>query len=275
MMKTKNYGFTMVELMVAITISLVGVLAATEVYVSTRQTNRLQAMQSRLTEDGRFAVSMLQRFVSQARFRSSPATGLPTGLLGYEQPISLASNALTLRFSPDGANQIACDGSVLAADITTSFPTFQIQSPAGSFSLQCARMTTPAVFPAPVSWIAPATAGAGNGTEVADFAVLLGIDTTGPAGVTPDYGCGVAVGGFSPRDCITDIYVAALPPLVTPNQVTAVRVCLVLRSEATDSSVVKPAPVQNCAGADIADSQNDRQLYRTFWTTVSLKNSAE
>ena len=58
-MKTKNHGFTLVELMVAIVISLVAVLAATEVYVSTRQTNRLQGMQSRLSEDGRFAVSML------------------------------------------------------------------------------------------------------------------------------------------------------------------------------------------------------------------------
>ena len=253
--------------MVAIVISLVAVLAATEVYVSTRQTNRLQGMQSRLSEDGRFAVSMLQRFLSQAGFRPTPSIALPVS--ATEPPIAVTGNVITLRFAHDGANQIACDGSVLTNSIGV-FQAFDIRQSGNS--LQCSSWVGGAAVNS-VSWIAPAPpgAGAGNGTEVADFAVLFGVDT-GPV-TAADFGCGVVSAAGKSRDCIADSYVAALPAGATSNQIKAVRVCLVLRSEAMDGSVVKPAAVRNCANtADIAGSQNDRKLYRTFVTTVLMKN---
>jgi type IV pilus assembly protein PilW len=255
-MKTKNHGFTLVELLIAIVISLVGVLAASEVYISTRQTNRLQGMQSRLSEDGRFAVSMLQRFLSQAGFRVSPSTALSTDRIGVTKDGTDA--VITVKFKPDGVNQIACNGSVAPAN--TADQTFVIRRTGNS--LLCDG----------VGWIAPAAAGAGNGTELVDFAVSAGVDT-GPAGTAEDFGCGVAAPGGKPRDCIADKYVSALTAgTETVDQITAVRVCMVLRSEATDSSVVKPANVADCAGAAIANTQNDRRLYRTFWTTVLMKN---
>jgi type IV pilus assembly protein PilW len=262
-MKTKNHGFTLVELMVAIVISLVAVLAATEVYVSTRQTNRLQGMQSRLSEDGRFAVFMLQRFLSQAGFRPTPNIALP---VAPNDPIVVANDVIAVRFAPDGENQIGCDGSVRPVDIV--FQSFVIQRLGNS--LQCTGLDSTA------NWIAPAAAGVvGNGTEVADFAVQLGVDT-GPPNIAPDFGCGVVVGAFKPRDCIVDEYVDdldAVNPPATSNQIKALRVCLVLRSEAIDGSVVKPTAVRNCANtADITGSQTDRKFYRTFWTTVLMKN---
>jgi type IV pilus assembly protein PilW len=270
-MKTKNHGFTLVELMVAIVISLVAVLAATEVYVSTRQTNRLQGMQSRLSEDGRFAVSMLQRFLSQAGFRPTSNIALP---VAPSDPIAVANNVITLRFVPDGNNQIACDGSVLPPT-NGVFQAFDIRLSGNS--LQCGLWVGGAVA-GPVNWIAPAAAGvAGNGTEVASFAVWPGIDERGPPSISADFGCGTG------RDCIADSYVAALPAGVTSNQIKAVRVCLVLRSEAIDGSVVKSRGVPTCAevlanranAADvdvISGSRDDRKLYRTFVTTVLMKN---
>lgn len=251
-MKAKRCGgFTLIELMVAIVISLVGVLAATEAYLATRQTNRLQGMQSRLSEDGRFAVSMLQRFLSQAGFRVSPNTTLSA------DRIAVAGNVITIKFAPDGANQIDCTGAVAAANAADQ--TYTIQQ--SGTSLRCGV----------VNWIAPAASGAGNGTEVVDFAVRFGVDT-GPAGTAEDFGCGVSAASVKPRDCITDSYVSALPGGVTSDQITAVRACLVLRSEAIDSSVVKPAAVKDCSGADIANTQIDNKLYRTFTTTVLMKN---
>ena len=135
---------------------------------------------------------------------------------------------------------------------------------------------------ATVNWIVPTAEGAGNGTEVADFAVQFGVDTS-PVDTPADFGCGVATAAGRSRDCIADSYVAALPAGVTSNQIKAVRVCLVLRSEASDGSVVKPKGVPKCAEvlagtADAADaevissSQTDRKLYRTFVTTVLMKN---
>jgi type IV pilus assembly protein PilW len=284
-MKTKNHGFTLVELMVAIVISLVAVLAATEVYVSTRQTNRLQGMQSRLSEDGRFALSMLQRFISQAGFRPAPSIVLPDSPDG---PIAVADNVIRLRFVPDGENQIACDGSVLPPTngVFQSFEIRRSQRPQSNdrLRLQCTSLEPGAAL---VEWIAPAAAGAGNGTEVADFAVQLGVDTnTTPANIPADFGCGAATAVGKPRDCIADRYVGNLSELstpATPDQIKTVRVCLVLRSQAIDGSVVRPNGVPMCAevlagtadevGAEvIPESLNDRKLYRTFVTTVLMKN---
>jgi type IV pilus assembly protein PilW len=104
--------------------------------------------------------------------------------------------------------------------------------------------------------------------------VQFGIDT-GPADTPADFGCGEVSGSVRPRDCIVDKYeyVDKLEAGVSSDQIKAVRVCLVLMSEAIDGSVVKPAAVRNCKDtADIANSQDNGKLYRTFWTTVLMKN---
>ena len=251
-MKTTQNGFSLIELLIGIAISMVAMVAVTEVYVSSKATSRVQEMQSRLSQDGRFGTSMLQRVISQAGYSDTPSNTVAA------DRISVASNAITVKFRTDGANQMVCDGSTPAA----ANQNFVIQK-SGS-KLQCGT----------VDWIAPAASGAGNGTELIDFSVQLGIDT-GPAGVNENLGCGTAAGGLKPRDCIADSYVSTLPvgpPAVTADQIVAVKVCWMLRSEATDPSIVKGAEVADCSGTAIANSQNDRKLYRTFNTTVLLRN---
>jgi type IV pilus assembly protein PilW len=248
MMKMRKNGFSLIELMVAITISMVAMVAVSEMYVSTRQTYRLQSMQVPLTDEGRFAMSMIQRVVSQTGFRRSPATIMAT------DRIAIAANVITLKFDPDGINQISCDGSVPLAGVAQ---TLVIQK--NGNKLQCGV----------IDWVAPATAGTGNSSEVVGFAVTFGIDT-GPS-TTTNFGCGPEAAGNKPGDCIADSYVSALPGLAY-QQIVAVKACLILRSEATDSSVVKSAAVKDCAGTDIGGSQTDHKLYRAFRTTVLLKN---
>jgi type IV pilus assembly protein PilW len=137
-------------------------------------------------------------------------------------------------------------------------------------------------------WIVPAArapgaaaGAAGNGTEVRDFKVWFGVDTNiTPANIPADFGCGAATAVGRPRDCIADTYVRNLSELITPatptpatpDQIKTVRVCLVLRSEAIDGSVVRPTPYKDCDDANILESQTDRKLYRTFVTTVLMKN---
>jgi len=250
----KNAGFTLVELMIAVAISMVAMLAATEAYVSSKQTSRLQAMQNRLTEDGRFAVSMIQRVIGQAGFRPSPLVALPS------DRISIASNVVTLKFTADGLNQIICDGSIPAVDSVNS-----LVIDVNSNSLRCISNGVGAGD----LWVRPSNAGSGIGTEVADFRVLLGIDT-GPT--TPsNYGCGQDT-GTRPRDCIVDKYAAALSGGENAEQIVAVKVCIVLRTQSTDGSIAKASNMKDCSGADIANSANDKKLYRTYWTTVLLKN---
>jgi type IV pilus assembly protein PilW len=242
-------GFSLVELLVAIAISMVAMVAITQSYSSTRQTSRLQGMQSRLTEDGHFALSMIQRIFTQAGYRAVPTAALPADRFSVDS----TTGAVTVKFESDGRNQIVCNGSVPAAGAQT------LTVSMANSSLVC--LTSPSTTPE--SWIAPT----GNSTEVRDFQVLLGVDT-GPNPTDADYSCG---GGT--RDCIADDqYVKALGSGQTAAQIVAVKVCLVLRTEAKDGSVTKDEPVQNCSGDDLAGSQNDNQLYRMFRTTVLLRN---
>jgi type IV pilus assembly protein PilW len=248
-MKPTQNGYSLIELLIAIAISMVAMVAVTEVYVSSKATSRVQEMQSRLSQDGRFGTLMMQRIISQAGYSDTPSNGVAA------DRISVTSNAITVKFQTDGANQMVCDGSTPAA----ASQTLLIQK-SGS-KLVCGA----------VDWIAPATSGTGNGTELVDFSVKLGIDT-GPSGTNENLGCGTAVASLKPRDCIADSYVSTLPGTATAEQIVSLKVCWILRSEATDASIVKGASATDCSNAAIANSQNDHKLYRTFSTTVLLRN---
>lgn len=246
----QNQGFTLVELMVAVVISLISMLAATELYVSSKQTYRLQGMQTRLSEDGRFALSMLQRVISQAGFRPNPSVAMVSDFI-----LPTSGTSVTVKFTADGANSMACDGSVPAADSVQTLVIAQSGS-----KLQCGA----------TDWLAPATAGSGNGTELVDFKLDYGTDTGAPT--VADFGCGNDVGGGQKeRDCIPDTYAQAAAT-ANPSKIVAVRACIVLRSEAIDSAIVKAASVLDCGGVGIANSQTDNKLYRTFRSTIMLRN---
>jgi type IV pilus assembly protein PilW len=288
MMKMRKNGFSLIELMVAITISMVAMVAVSEVYVSTRQTYKLQNMQSPLADEGRFAISMIQRIVSQAGYRPLPWTTMVAHRIAIAT--GAATNSITVKFDRDGSNQINCDGST-DAKVPAVPPAVPLAVPPilrieqngrklrcgpvnadgtvnGDGSINANGTVTAANW---VDWIVPATAGTGNSSDVVDFAVAYGIDT-GPAMTPANFGCGTEAAGNKPRDCIADSYATALPGVATDDQIVAVKVCLILSSEATDSSVIKPAAVKNCGGTDIGGSQANHKLYRTFRTTVLLKN---
>ncbi|MBE9609747.1 prepilin-type N-terminal cleavage/methylation domain-containing protein [Chitinilyticum piscinae] len=253
MKHSKHSGFTLIELMVAMAIAMIALLAIAKVYIQTRQTFNLQAMQNRVAEDGRFAMAMLQRAVSQAGFRPNPATALPANHLA-----STGAGAFSVRFTADGTNQMSCNGSVAPAGDTT------LQIARSGSRLQCGS----------VDWIAPNNGG--SGTEVADFSVQYGIDTNdndalGNPRTPAEYGCGADVGSMKARDCVANRYVSNLAG-ITADQVVAVKLCLILRTEKTAPQLEKGAAVTDCSGNALNGSQTDRRLYRTFNSTVLVRN---
>ncbi|MDR1994450.1 PilW family protein [Azonexus sp.] len=277
-------GLSLIELLVAMTIALVAVLAATALYNSTRQTYRVQAMQNRLAEDGRFAISMLQRVVTQAGFRPTPATPW----VGFATPVDPAvptttnppavtptsTTEMTVRFIADGSgaatpdsNQIDCDGQSVTTNSSTELVISQ--STAGS-ELLCGLPAQAEA--ARTKWIASS----GAGTELVNFRLGYGIDVNPDTAL--DFGCGASgtVAGTLAGDCVADDYLPTdVAPTVMPTTaqpIVAVRACLVLRSDTTDTSITREAAWKNCWDNDIAASLTDHKLYRTFRTTILLRN---
>lgn len=259
----KQTGFTLIELMISVVIALVVLLGVSNLYLGTRQTNKIQTMQSRLSEDGRFAVSMLQRIVSQAGYRSNPNVAINANRLTPGTG-SASTTSATVQFTADGSNQIGCPGTVATAGNYTAVISF------ASNALTCTAGGTS------TSWLAGAGSGAGGSSDVVDFRLQYGVDANDATPATPlDYGCGAAASSnpnMRVRDCIADSYVGSLTSGQTNDQIVSVRACIVLRSEQSDSQVVKRADYNNCSGTAIAGSQNDGRLYRTFNTTVLIKN---
>jgi type IV pilus assembly protein PilW len=253
----KNKGFSLIELMVAMAIAMVALLALSALYINSKQTFNLQTMQNRISEDGRFAISMLQRVISQAGFRPTPGT-----LLATDRIIATSNSSISIKFNADDANQIDCNGAVAPAGDTTL-----VIAQSGS-KLQCGS----------VDWIAPSASGVGNGTEVIDFKIKYGIDTADSVAGLPntyaEYGCGdiASDSNFKIRNCVANSYVNTLSGGVTDDQIVAVKVCLVLRTEKKDQSITKGSAVNDCSGAAISNSKDDKKLYRMFRSTVLLKN---
>jgi Tfp pilus assembly protein PilW len=248
-------GLSLIELLVAMTIALVAILAATALYNSTRQTYRVQTMQNRLAEDGRCVISMLQRVITQAGFRPMGSTVAWTG----SAIVPTSATGMKVRFVADKANQIDCSGTVVSDD--TKITELVITGNTATGTLDCDGS----------AWIASA----GAGTELVDFLLEYGSDTTSATATTttpPAFGCGaILADGTRQGDCVADTY--ALPTAQgNPLGIVAVRACLVLRTDTTDASIDKSVTPVDCSGASIPNSQNDRKLYRTFRTTVLLRN---
>lgn len=268
-------GFTLVELLVAMLIALVALMAASDMYLKTRGTYRLQGMQSRLSEDGRFALSMLQRIVLQAGFHPNPNPDIATNVTEYNflkvatAPSirngffdTLTATSFNVKFFGDSTNTIGCDGSAVS----------------GAQTLAIAADTTAGTLKCGTSdWIAPS----GNGSELVDFKVEYGADIATNSAVanaaeaitSANFGCGddSTAAGFKVRDCVADTYTLTTAQ-ANLEKIVAVRVCLVLRTEDTDASMVRTAAYTDCGGSDIAISQTDLKLYRTFRSTIQVRN---
>lgn len=234
-------GFTLVELMSAMTIGMILLLVIGTVFTSSRQVFRVQEDNARIQESGRFALEVLGRSIKQAGHAEIPFTGLKVGFTGTAiTGTGDPGEADTLTVQYDGAGDRDCGGGAPAtgSDIIQNY--FNLD--AANRRLRCRGDTDP-VPPAP---------GAGPVgivllENVEDFQVLYGIDTTGDQSV--------------------DRY-DSLP--ADWNQVITTRVCVLIRSDQTNI-VPAGSSYLNCNGAAVAVPA-DRRLRRAFTATFNLRN---
>jgi type IV pilus assembly protein PilW len=239
-------GFTLIELMISMTLGLVLLLIIGTAFVSSRQAFREQEDNARIQESGRFALEIIGRSIKQAGHVEIPFAGFKvafegTAINGTNGAANVA-DTVTVQYEGAPGDQ-DCEGTgVNAGTIATIQNYFNID--AAKAELQC--QGTQAIAPNVPAVPGAPPFGATLVENVEDLQILYGIDTTGDQSV--------------------DQYVA-VP--VDWSEVIAARVCVLVRSEKTN--IVSPGNYLNCNGDSVVIPA-DRRLRRTFTATFNLRN---
>ena len=260
-------GFSLVELMIAITLGLIVLLAVGSIFIGSRQTYRVQEDNARLQEAGRYALEVLGRSIRQA---------------GANAEMNFNKTAVALQCNVPGVCDAigGADGVIVAG--VASPDTLIVQFYAGSEELNSGSGL----------WIARDCTGgqAVLGAVVTNTFSINGTNLrcTGSVGGVPQplvdnvvdfqvvYGIDNDLSG-NPGYQSADLYVAAPTAAQWPSVVTA-RVCVQIRS-ANNGLTTSPQTYLNCAGAlgtatgtAAFSTAGDLRLRRSFVATYGLRN---
>ncbi|MGQ5525009.1 PilW family protein [Chitinimonas sp. PSY-7] len=260
MMTTRPLGFTLLELLVSMAIASVAMLGVSKLYINAQQTSRVQVSQSRLTEDGRYAISMLKRVVTQAGYHS------PTDP-AYDPRFTAAdAKKMTFVFKSDGSNMIDCSGAVHSAANIDVTMTISGTTPSGTTPMKLNCASTGGVSGA--NWL-----DGQSSSVVEDLQFSYGIDNGPPPAPTKVEDVFLCKLLPDARDCVADTYVSA-PTVAQQKDIVSVRVCLLLRSFLAQNQDLDIAvPETKCDGSALTNPDYKKYFYRKFTTTVVLRNS--
>jgi type IV pilus assembly protein PilW len=242
-------GFTLIELMIAVTIGLLLTLVVANLFLSSRATYQTTDELSRLQENVRFAYQVLTRSVHIAGFRSSPNTFanavFPAGTLAVTgtEGAGTASDSFTIRYqgsgngtgTPDGSI-VNCEGVLVDAGVM-SRSTFTIAAGAnGGNALFCDN-------------------GAAGGavevvSDVDNMQLLYGEDTNG--------------------DMVADRYVQASNVSNFDNVIT-IRAALLFRTTNIAAAAVRDTATYNLNGT-VVGPFNDTRIRRAVVLNMNLRN---
>jgi type IV pilus assembly protein PilW len=242
-------GFSLVELMVAMLISSIVVIGIIQIFVSNRESFRVQANLGRLQENSRFALEHFSRVVRLAGYQGDDAGDWVLGPLsttnGGVVPIGGTNNnvsgsdTVTVFYMGNADGFVRdCQGTqVGAGDVVGN--QFSLN---GSNQLQCATNLNGAAFGAAVPLI----------DDVEALHVLYGLDSDGD-GSANQYVPSTGVANFE--------------------NVVSVRIGLLLLS--ADDGVTPLADTNNYVVVDeTIAAPGDRRLRRVLTTTIELRNKS-
>lgn len=240
-----QHGFTLIELMISMTLGLVLLLVIGTVFVSSRQTFREQEDSARIQEGGRFALEILGRSIKQAGHVEVPFNDFKvafegTAINGTNGGTGVA-DTLTVQYEGAVSDQ-DCEGTGVGVGEAGWIIQNYFNVDTANAELQCDGVIsdTPAAPAAP-------PIGSVLLENVEDLQIRYGIDIDANQSV--------------------DQYVVAPADW---NQVITARVCVQIRSDKTN---IVPAGSNylNCDDASVANA-TDRRLRRTFTATFNLRN---
>lgn len=237
----KQYGFTITELMVGLTLAMILAFAVGTVYTQTRQSFKLQTAQTRLVEQGRYAIAIFQKMVTQAGYRNESNSVLTKSIsdasLFNGLVINEASGATQFKFTGNDASSakviISCDGTEYT---TASVATNSLKKDGNKLVCNSGGPDDVPLLP----------------DNVVDYKISYGEDTN--------------------ADKIPDRYTTpASDPTMEFKNVYAAKMCIVLRGDVINGNMLDSAQTYvDCSGND--QTAADHRLYRRFDTTVYLRN---
>ncbi|MBK5964019.1 hypothetical protein CCR95_07940 [Thiocystis minor] len=239
MSRLKNSGFTLVELMVAMTVGLFISAGVISLFIGTKQSYRANEGMARSQENGRFAIDHLSRDLRQAGYPKFVGAIFNWPPSDYIQGWEGASTA------PAAAN---------LPDYTPNTDLFRINYYDAELDTVVRHIyyIRPGASGAPALWQQRIVSGTTTNEEL-----LEGIDN-----MQLSYGLDTNDNGQ------LDSYVDASTAIW--NQVVAVRIDLLLGS--SENNVVDAPMSLPFNGATFTAATDDRRLYQVFSTTITLRN---
>ncbi|MFK7816517.1 MAG: PilW family protein [Gammaproteobacteria bacterium] len=237
----KQKGLSIVELMVALVLSLVVLLVTTSIYVSNKQTYRFLDQYSMLQENGRFAIFFLREHILQAGFpRQAGVDPFPTLPTNNTVP---ASDSIIVQFR----SAVDCLNDVPAGALPLKLTqnTFQINAN----SLQCNGNGLVGGVDQPAQVLV-------EGIE--SLQAVYGVDTDAD-GIANTYADSAQVEG--------GIITAGTPDW---DNVVSMRVAVLVQGQPNILDTAQ-AFTYNLLGQDYTPSA-DRTPRRVFTTTIPLRN---
>jgi type IV pilus assembly protein PilW len=285
-------GFTIVELLVAVTIASVLIAIASAVYLNSSKSYRALDEAGRIDEAGRLALKVITTNLQQAGF-TLLTRPLKVGQIAAEPPGVAALEVAPLNGCRFGylapGSDWSCKASGNASDSDAFSVAFDVDiaSPGTTVSegVTCSGAKINALANTPrQAWnhfyIAPTTFKVDGQTRTVNQLMCAGRDVNNQSnvfgGVQPLFSgieqltlsYGVAVSGSEVPTQFVDAN-----NLVTEDDwktVTAVRVCILVKSELMNVSLNTAGTVRDCRGATITNTSG--YAYKTLTSVVALRN---
>jgi type IV pilus assembly protein PilW len=260
MSRPKQNGFTLVELMVAMTVGLFLTAGMISLFIGSKQSYRATEALSRLQENGRFALEYLSRDVRQVGFRqivgASTAAPLPNFIRGWDG----SSTAPTLT-AP----------SVTLTDYTPNTDIFRVRAEydANSAIIGGAGLTAGRrhIF----YYIANDSGEPALWQQIVDDAgivVVKNVIVEGVSDMQVRYGLDTINNNVHQIDSY-----ATAAGVADWDQVVAVRIDLLLRSSENNlTENPMSLPFEKNSGSFFSAPTGDRRMYQVFSTTIALRN---
>ncbi len=194
--RARQAGFTLIELMVAITVTLFMLAGVLAIYVNMKTTFVAQSNLAQLQDSERLVLTMLTTTLQSAGYFVNPLTNTATSAL----PAASVTwpGGTTSAFAAGQA--VVGTGSGTGTGAASDTIAVQYQAASGDGLMNCQGGTNPATSGAPVVWVnsfavnnnneLTCTVGTGApvalASQVASLSVLYGVDTSG-SGATDTY----------------------------------------------------------------------------------------